>query len=160
MYQSFDTWQQKLCTSFFKAFLFLPFLSFFLFLFCQNWKYHGKPEKFNCWVNVDLRQALFKIFDQYDTGSLLVRYGINLVSTTDWYRPYCLEHFPKSEKSLTRPFFWLMSTQQRTNLILIKCYQIDIFFEFLQPWCLFSRIDNNRHRCYTALTFGIPGIPG
>ena len=41
--------------------------------------------------------------------------------TTDWNRPCWLEHFPKSEKSWTRPVFWSMSTRQRT--IALKPFQ-------------------------------------
>ena len=52
--------------------------------------------------------------DKIDTGSPAVCQCTNLVSTTDWHRPCCREHFPKSEKSWTRPVFWSMATQHRT----------------------------------------------
>ena len=83
MYHTFDIWQQKLwymgknLTRFFKAFFFWQ--SFF-FLFSQNWKYHGKPKKFHCWVDIDLRQALFStkkvkahLFRQNDTGHAVLK---------------------------------------------------------------------------------------
>ena len=56
----------------------------------QNWKYHGNPKKAHCWVNIDLRPALFNNFQPwesvhnsltiFDTGSPLAPPVLILVS--------------------------------------------------------------------------------
>ena len=154
--------------------MFLSVLFFILFSFSQKWKNHGKPKQFHCWVDIDLRQAFFKIFRTlvsvqdsyacinlssrpiwYCTSSPVVRQCFNFVSTKDWYRPCCLEHFLKSEKSWTLPVFWSMSNQQRTIsafnahmdilprcFLLFHCYlefvKVEYFFVFSWEWDPFA----------------------
>ena len=76
---------------------FFPGPFFLLFLFSQKWKYHGRPKKIHCWVDIDppcsrffrlgkvlktARPASICRLDQYDTGSPAIRQCINLVSTS------------------------------------------------------------------------------
>ena len=105
-------------------------------MFSQKWKYHGKPENFTEFFGFG---KVFKTARPvsiwiYDTCSPAVSHCINLVSATDGYRPCCVEHFPKSEKSWTRPVFWSMLTQQRTIILKLSWIKTSIKTKYKIFW--------------------------
>ena len=81
MYQSFDTWAKMVLDNFVFSSSF-----FLLFLLSQKWKYHGKPEKIHCWVDINLRPVSFKIFLESVQESSAC---INLPSRPIWCRLTC-----------------------------------------------------------------------
>ena len=101
-----------------------------------------------CWVNIDQKTGRAQDFS--DLGKCSRQQGLYqfvetklihcqtagepaLYQTTDWYRLSCLEHFPKSEKSCTKPVwgqcwpnrdffhFWLNKNKRKKWMAKIKC---------------------------------------